>query len=81
MLGLTASGTALRLDSALKRWGLPVNDPAPVEGYLSGVLLDKKRAGSNIDLVLLREIGDAFVHPVPVNALPSFLGTAGERSL
>ncbi len=72
--GLTQEGTAERLISLIKKFSLPAEDSAPVQDYLSGVMLDKKRAGSNINLVLLRGIGDSFVHPLPVNELAKFLG-------
>lgn len=79
--GLTASGAEDRLKKLLQTYGLPVSDPAPEKEYLSGVMFDKKRAGSNIDLVLLHGIGDAFVHPVPVSSLPSFLSCNAEGHL
>ncbi|MDD2363014.1 MAG: 3-dehydroquinate synthase [Oscillospiraceae bacterium] len=78
--GLTALGTAKRLELMLKRWGLPVDDNACLEDYLSGIRLDKKRAGANIDLVLLRDIGHAFIHTLPVDDLAVFLDEAGEAN-
>ena len=36
--------------------------------------MDKKRAGSQLDLVLLHVIGDAFVHRVPLQTLDRFFG-------
>lgn len=72
--GLTAAGTYARLTACLDRYRLPLTDPAPEGEYLSGVLLDKKRAGSKIDLVLLREIGDSYIYPIEVDSLFAFLG-------
>jgi 3-dehydroquinate synthase len=76
--GLTAVGTASRLAALLKKYQLPISDPAPQSEYLSAVLLDKKMAGSKIDIVLLREIGNAFVHPMEVTLLSSFLNSQSE---
>ncbi|MDD2418151.1 MAG: 3-dehydroquinate synthase [Oscillospiraceae bacterium] len=76
--GLTAKGTAAKLELLLKRWGLPVADKACLEDYLSGIRLDKKRAGADIDLVLLRDSGHAFIHTLPMADLASFLAVTGE---
>lgn len=70
--GLTPAGTAVRLADMAARYGLPADDPAPLSDYLAGVGMDKKRTGSGIDLVLLHDIGDAFVQPMPLDALPAF---------
>lgn len=74
--GLTAPGTAKRLKALLEKLGLPASDQVPVREYLPGVALDKKRTGSAIDLVLLHEIGDAFVYRIPVKELADFMGCA-----
>ena len=72
--GLTAAGTAARLEKVLGRYGLPTDDPAPNARLLEGMAMDKKRAGSQLDLVLLHVIGDAFVHRVPLQTLDRFFG-------
>lgn len=74
--GLTAPGTADRIKALLTKLHLPASDPVPLDTYLSGVAMDKKRAAGHIDLVLLRTIGDAFVYPVPMQELPDFFGCA-----
>lgn len=76
--GMTKPGTAGRLRGLLKSLGLPVDDPAPLREILPAVTMDKKRAGSAIDLVLLHRVGDAFVHRISVDELPAFLGLDGE---
>ncbi len=75
-LGLTRPGTLERLLPVLAAYGLPVSDPADPAAYLAGVALDKKRTGGSIDLVLLKTIGESFVHRIPLADLPAFL--AGE---
>lgn len=74
--GLTAPGTTKRLKALLEKLGLPASDQAPLREYLPGAVFDKKRTGSAIDLVLLREIGDAFIYRLPVKELANFLGCA-----
>lgn len=46
--------------------------PAAPADYLPAVAMDKKRTGAAIDLVLLRSIGDAFIHRLPLSELPAF---------
>ena len=72
--GLTAPGTLDRLLPVLEAYGLPVSDPAAPADYLPAVAMDKKRTGAAIDLVLLRSIGDAFIHRLPLSELPAFVG-------
>ena len=74
--GLTEPGTTKRLTELLKMLGLPSDDPAPVSQVLPGVTMDKKRVGSKIDLVLLRQIGSSFIYPMPMKDLPDFFGCA-----
>lgn len=74
--GLTKPGTAKRLKALLGKLGLPSSDQATLSEYLSGAAMDKKRSGSDIDLILLREIGNAFVYRLPVKELAGFLGCA-----
>ena len=71
--GLTPSGTAERIASLLTKYGLPTSDPAAPDQYLANAALDKKRSANRLDLVLLREIGQAFVQPIPVDRLASFI--------
>ncbi len=72
--GITAPGTARRIVEVLRRLGLPHTDPAPLTDLLRAAHADKKRASDGLNLVLLREIGSAFVQKVPEEDLPSFFG-------
>jgi len=64
---LTAAGTSARLEALLKRCGLPAKDTANAEKLTKSFGLDKKRESHILPLILLREIGDAFVYPVDFN--------------
>ncbi|HIW73132.1 MAG TPA: 3-dehydroquinate synthase [Firmicutes bacterium] len=78
--GLTAPGTTARLTSLLAALGLPCDDPAPPSAYLPAAAMDKKRAGDGIHLVLLRRMGEAFVHRLPMAELEGFvLGSGNAR--
>ncbi len=70
--GLSKPGTTARIEALLLKHALPTTDPATPADCLAGVLNDKKRTGSSIDLALIREIGDGFVHRVAVSALADF---------
>lgn len=72
-LGLSPSGTALRLAALLKRAGLPTTVPdRPRKAYLSAIGVDKKRQGDGIHFVVLKGIGRAgTVSLRPEEILPS----------
>lgn len=63
-LGITPAGTGRELEGIMARLGLPTRTPADLEaGELFAAMAgDKKRAGGEIRLVLLRSLGDACVH-------------------
>lgn len=71
--GLTAPGTADRLERVLAAYGLPTADEAPLSAWLHHAGQDKKRRGGDLSLVLLRDVGEAFVHTLPWDAVPAFL--------
>ena len=58
----------------MRRLGLPHTDPAPLPELLRAAHADKKRASDGLNLVLLREIGSAFIQKVPEAELPVFFG-------
>lgn len=72
-LGLTEKGTVERICAALERHHLPIADTATLDDYLPGVALDKKRSGTDIDLALLKTIGESFIYRLPVALLGGFL--------
>lgn len=63
---VTAPGTAERISNLLKKYHLPIADPAPFSELLKLCTADKKRSGDKINFVLLKEIGDAFILPMEI---------------
>jgi 3-dehydroquinate synthase len=65
--GLAPAGTAARLDTLLRRAGLPTEAPdlhAQKAAYLRAIAVDKKLANERIAFVALREIGRAELVPL-----------------
>ena len=70
--GLTQAGTTARIQSLLQKYGLPISCEAPLDTLLQLAANDKKRAGDTIRFVLLRRIGESFLHPLAIEQLPAF---------
>lgn len=72
-LGLCPPGVAARVESLLRRVGLPTGLPAyPRRAYLSALRVDKKRRDARIQFVALRAIGRAETIPLtPAEILPA----------
>jgi 3-dehydroquinate synthase len=60
--GLTQKGTTKKIETLLKKFGLPTECSASIDDIVKAAASDKKRADGGITLVLLRKIGDAFLH-------------------
>ena len=61
--GMTAPGTADRLDALLRRLGMPMALPAiPEQALLAAMGMDKKSAGKALRVIVLRGIGECYVH-------------------
>ena len=72
--GLTRPGTAGRIAALLEKYRLPTEDlSVPLEQIAQGAVNDKKTAGSTLNLVLLRQIGESYVHPMPLSRFLAFL--------
>lgn len=71
--GLTRPGIAERIAALCEAYGLPVADSASAAQIAEAAMTDKKTAGSRINLVLLHEIGDSFIHPIPTQELEGFI--------
>lgn len=67
--GLTQPGTADSIAAVLKKYSLPVHSDLPLSQILAATVSDKKSTGASINLILLKEIGESFVHPVAHRAL------------
>lgn len=72
-LGFTKPGTAQEIKQVLSHFNLPVIDNTPVSQLAAAMGMDKKRDGSGINFVFLREIGDSFIHPVPLDEIEGLL--------
>lgn len=63
-VGFTAPGTADKIAAALEKYHLPVHSDLPLSQIVEATASDKKSTGSSINLVLLKDIGESFVHKV-----------------
>ncbi len=72
--GLTQQGTAHRIATVLQKYNLPVSDAHSLQEIIDAMRADKKRTGSGVKFVLIRQIGDGFIHPVSFEEIPSLFG-------
>lgn len=79
-LGHAPAGVADRIEALLKRAGVPTEPPdLPRRAYLEALRVDKKRRGTHVRFVVLRDLGQADVVPLsPGEILPP--GAIGRRS-
>lgn len=76
--GLTRPGTAARLRALLAAFDLPTGLPENVDpaALMEFMARDKKILGGRLNLVLVRRIGEGYIHPMDPAALPEFIGAA-----
>ena len=68
--GYSASDHCSQLITLLEATGLPTRLPAfPASDYLQAIQKDKKRAGGNIRMVLMKRIGEVFIEEVSTEKL------------
>ena len=61
--GLTAPGTGARLTALLNQLDMPLALPGiPEEELLAAMTMDKKSAGKALRVIVLKEIGQCFIH-------------------
>ena len=72
-LGLTAPGTADAICKVLQKYNLPVDAPYTEADLLAGIGMDKKKSGSSITLIILKEIGSSFLQKTDWQALPDYV--------
>jgi 3-dehydroquinate synthase len=73
-LGLSLPGTAARLEALCRAFGLPVDLPeASRQSLIETMSRDKKVRGGTVTLILLKEIGKGFLHPVKLEEMGRFL--------
>lgn len=71
--GVTAPGTADRIKSLCEKYQLPTADRAGFAEMAQAAQGDKKTAGSRINLVLLKTIGESFILQLPLEELETFI--------
>jgi 3-dehydroquinate synthase len=64
--GLTKVGTAERILKVLDTYGLPHECGAALSDLLKGVVHDKKNLNGHLNLILLKEIGESFIHQTDI---------------
>ena len=72
-LGLTAPGTADAICKVLQKYNLPVDAPYAEADLLAGIGMDKKKSGSSITLIILKEIGSSFLQKTDWQVLPDYV--------
>ncbi len=71
--GLTAVGTGEKIAMLLKKYYLPTETDRSMDELAKATALDKKSAGKNLRLILLHDIGDAYIYTLPRENLQEFL--------
>jgi len=59
--------------AGLNKIGLKTSSPVPMSKVVDVIKKDKKRSGDVIHFVLIRKIGEAVIHPLPINELNDIL--------
>lgn len=65
--GLTAPGCAESIKEVLQTYGLPCACGLPIEDLTGAIKLDKKNLNNRLNVVLLHEIGNSYVHPTEID--------------
>ena len=65
--GLTAPGCSDQIKKALEIYGLPSCCGLPVADLTKAITLDKKNLNGNLNVVLLKEIGDSYIYPTDIS--------------
>lgn len=64
--GLTETGCADRIKKALDIYKLPSSCGIPMDDLKAAVTLDKKNLNGKLNVVLLKTVGESYVHPTDV---------------
>lgn len=75
-LGFSKEPCGLEIMRILEKNNLPIECPFSPDELLSAILLDKKRAGNKLNLVLPERIGKCVLHPISLGSLHDFLKNA-----
>ena len=72
--GLTEKGTSERISKLLNKYSLPLNAEAADKNELLGsIALDKKSDGDELNIVVLSEIGNAFLKKIKKEEILRYL--------
>lgn len=72
-LGYTELGTSEKIKNMLSNFNINFNLPdVNMENIRKSVYLDKKNISGNINLILLKKIGEAFIESIPVENINKF---------
>lgn len=72
-LGFLQDHSRERIENLLKNIRLPLKIHIDAGHVLEAIKLDKKREGDSIHLILLKKIGEAFIHKVKLNTLEDMI--------
>ena len=72
-VGLCNKGTVSRIEALCKKYGLPTGYNGSARDIADAALTDKKRAGNTIKLVLIKEIGNSYLHNTQCEGLAELL--------
>lgn len=73
VLGLTGATARPRLVALLAKWNLPSTLPVAPGAVIAQLGADKKRRGERINFILVKELGEAMVHPIGIPQLSLIL--------
>ncbi len=73
-IGLTQTGTTQRIIAVLQKYGLPHDMSVyDTDEILKGILVDKKNVADSLNLVLVPEPGQSFLHRIPQSDAKNFI--------
>lgn len=73
-LFITEKGTSKLLEDILKKYNLPVEVPVMDRNSLfDAIVLDKKSCSENINLILLKKIGQGIIKKVPISEIENYI--------
>ena len=73
VLGFCDEATPLQIEALCKKYGLPISSSWDYNMLYEASLADKKRQGDKITLVMVRGMGDCFLHTVPKEFLQEII--------
>lgn len=72
--GLTKIGAAERISAVLKKYKLKTSDENALKDIVKAMSSDKKRTGSSIKFIFIKDIGEGFIYPIENEKIESFFG-------